>query len=170
MQVVFALLMLSVQASAGPYFRLIDPKAPKVVAGVYADPTGSLGPDSGAAVPLVTHSTRDGALFRSIQADWSPLALGGGRSAGGSAFLAVGPVANLAPVVKGAAVSVLDLLAPGQYANLRQLLAPVPGDGRDVSISFGPAWQFKPVDGGRWVDPKSWRGQFRLFAGAALQF
>ena len=161
---------LAPQTQASPYFRLTDPRAPQVIAGVYSDPAGSRGPDSGAAIPIFTHSTRDGSIFKAIQADWSPLTVGAGRSAGGAAFIAVGPVANLATVVKSGLVSALDWAAPGQFANLRQLLSPVPGGGRDVAISFGPAWQLKMVDGGQWRDPGAWSGQFKLFAGAALQF
>jgi hypothetical protein len=157
-------------ASASPYFRPIDIHHPSISAGVYSDPTGAMSPDSGAAVPLITHSTKDGSIFKSLQADWSPLAVGAGRSSSG-AFMAVGPVANLAPAVKGSMLATLDLVAPGRFANIRQLLAPVPDStGVDASVAFGPAWLIKPVSDGAWVDPKSWKGYFRLFFGGSLKF
>ena len=157
---------------AAPYFRLVDPAHPRPLAGVYADPFGSEAPDAGVALPLVLHRAGEGgAIIRSIQVDWSPLALGAGRSAGGSAFLALGPIANLAPAVKGLALAGLDALAPGGLPNLRHFLAPVPGSsGIDAAVSFGPAWQFKLVESGRWRDPDAWRGRLSVFFGAAIQF
>jgi hypothetical protein len=164
-------LFAPLPAEASPYFRPIGPGNAQLISGSWVDPAGEDAPDLGGLVPLITHSTRDGALIRAIQADWSPLALGAGRSASAGAFVAVGPVANMAPAVKSALLAGLDLVGPDRFTNLRQLLAPVPdSSGLDVSVSFGPAWLIKPVDGGEFKDPKSWRGHFRLFFGAGLRF
>ena len=155
--------------SAGPYFRLLNPSHPQISAGVWADPTGKATPDVGSSVCTISHSTGDGALIQSLQADWCLLAVGGGYG-NGQAFMALGPSANLAPVVKTLGVKFLDLVAPSKYENLRELLSPVPGGGPDLNVAFGPQLTVKPVQNGSIVLPGSWQGLFRIFAGAAWKF
>lgn len=156
-------------AQAAPYFRILDISHPQIIAGVWADPTGREAPSYGSAVALITHKAGEGgALIESIQADWSPLAVGGGYG-NGEAFAAVGPSANILPVAKALAVRGLDLLGK-DYENLRQLLSPVPGAGPDISVALGPQFLIRPIEGGQLLAPEKYRGRFSLFAGAAWKF
>lgn len=158
------------QAKATPYFRLLDPAHPQVSAGVWSDPVHASPPVFGSAVAIITHKAGEGgAVIQSIQSDWSPLSIGGGYG-GGEAFIAMGASANLSPVVKAFMLRGLDLVAAGKYANVRQLLAPKPGDGPDINIAFGPQFLFMPIEAGNAVPVNRWRGRFVLFAGAAWEF
>jgi hypothetical protein len=161
------LLLAALPAWAGPYFRLIDPLHPKTTLGGFYDPTGKEGPAYGTTVAIVTHSTQDGSLLKIIQEDWVPLGVGGGYSAG-AAFMALGPSANLAPVAKGALLALVEkVTAEGSYQNVKDYLSPPKDSKPDISMAMGPAFSFKPVEGGDFLPVGRWRGAIRLFAGAA---
>jgi hypothetical protein len=164
------LLLVAVPASSAPYFRLIDPKHPQIIAGVWTDPTGKDRPYYGSSIALITHSTKDGSLFESVQSDWALLTVGGGYG-NGEAFAAIGPSANLAPAVKSFGLTLLDLVdKSGKYPNLRSLLAPPPGGSPDINVAFGPQFMTRPIEGGVVLPLSKWRGRLCFFAGAAWRF
>jgi len=166
--VLLFLLALAEPLKASPYFRLINPAHPQVNAGVWADIMGGK-PDFGSSVAIITHSTKDGSLFETLQADWALLTLGGGYG-DGQAFMAAGPSANLAPAVKQFILKGLDIVAPDRFHNVRSLLAPPPGSTPDITVSFGPQILFRPVENGVLLGPDKYRGRFRFFLGSAWKF
>ena len=164
------LMLMPVTCFSGPYFRLIDPLHPSTSLGAFFDPTGKQTTSYGTSIALITHSTRDGAIFQSFQSDWTPLALGGGY-ANDTGFIAAGPSANFTPALKAVALSALNLVTKeNTYLNLKSLLAPVSTSTPDISMSLGVTWFAIPIENHVFKPINKWKGEFRLFAGPAWKF
>lgn len=171
---VFAVLsaILPATASAGPYFRLIDPARPVKSVGAYIDPVNTGNTAAGTAVALVTHSVRDGGcLVPSIAClDWSPLTAGLGYN-GGRFQLNIGPAVNLTPVAKLGLLALLNKFTETEtLRGTKSILGSQPIKGPDVSFAFGPALNIAPVERGVIIPISEWRPRLRIFAGAALSF
>lgn len=169
--IVAALLALPLSAQAGPYFRLLDPARPHKVVGAFVDPTNLGATSAGTAVALITHSKNDGCFMPSVVCeDWSPLMSGLSYNAGRFQFN-VGPAMNLTPLAKRGILGVLELLTADEtITGVKSLLSSQPITGPDVSLSFGPALAVAPIERGIILPLNQWRGKFRIFAGAALNF
>lgn len=106
-QTIFSLLLLlaCIPASATPYFRPIDPNHPQVGAGFLISPKDPIKTMAVSDLALITHSTKDGTIipdnWQSLipPESWVPLQIGLGGSFTGSATIAPGMSANLAPIV-----------------------------------------------------------------------
>lgn len=161
--VLCSVLILCRGAYAAPYLRLIDPSHPVVISGAFVDPVNPGESAAGSSLALVTHSTRDGCLFPTITCeDWVPLAAGFSMN-GGKAWLSIGPSFNLAPMVKALSLRGLNAITKDDsYMGLKSSLGSVPITGPDVTVSFGPALVISPSE--------SWKGRFRIFAGAGWRF
>lgn len=160
-------LMLGIagRAQAEPYFRFtwID-KAPKPGIGSLLDVRSLKKTDAAIELPLITHSFRDGYLVIPGE-DWSLLNAGIGGTAG-DVSIVVGPAANLLPPMQIGIATVLDFLNPTgeKFQALRNLIRPASAEADVVSISVGPQWVFKPLEGAHG------HGYARLWTGAAYQF
>lgn len=153
-------------AVASPYFRVLDPTHPRLSLGSFFDIAGDQKTDHGTVLALVTHSTRDGSIFKSVQADWTLLGVGGGYGAG-NGFIAAGPSANLSPVVKSLALGLVNKLTEsGQYVSLKEALSPARAD-QDMTVAFGPALMVPVLRDGAWVPAGKWQPRVRVFVGAA---
>lgn len=160
--------LLTGSSWASPYFRLIDPAHPRISAGGFMDMAGRS--DYGSMLALVTHHPRDGMLIKSAPCEWTPLAIGGGYGHD-TGFAALGPSANFLPPVKAVVLKGLNLITDDdRYLSLKSLLMPRPSDGPDITMSLGPSLYWNVIEGGQFVNPGKWRGQFRWFYGAAWQF
>lgn len=149
-----------------PYFRALDPVHPKLSLGSFFDVAGAQKTDHGTVLALITHSTRDGSIFKSVQADWTLLGVGGGYGAG-NGFIAAGPSANLSPVVKSLVLGLVDKVTKdGQYVSLKEALSPVRAD-QDMTVAFGPAFMVPVLRDGAWVPAGKWQPRVRVFVGAA---
>lgn len=157
------LLMLTSNAIASPYFRLINTKEPQISAGAFIDPENPGNSSAGTMLALITHSTRDGcALPTVICEDYTPLAIGFATKSGRTIF-AFGPSLNLAPLVKsGLFWFVTKVTKEENYQGVKDSLSSENLDRKDISLSFGPALAFSPID--------NWKGFFRIFSGAAWRF
>lgn len=158
-----ALVFLGASAQAGPYLRPLDLNSPRFIAGAYLDPIAGDVREGGTAVALLTHATEDGCALPSIVCtDWTPLAAGI-IAGNGTPRFALGPVFNLAPVMKSLALKGLNAVtAEESYANLKTSLGSVPINGPDATVSIGPAWVVAPQE--------KWKGYFRIFLGGELRF
>lgn len=165
------MIILAVQASAAPYFRVLDPNRTYKVTGAYIDPADAKQTEAGYATALVTHSTRDGCIFPSVVCeDWSPLMIGFSAKAGRFSLNA-GPGWNLAPIFKAGLLYALNNLSrEDQYAGAKSALGSEPISGPSASLAFGPALNVEPVQHGVIIPLSQWRGKPRIFAGAAFQF
>lgn len=165
---VLALLLLPAAVKAEPYLHILDLAHPHTSVGAFYDPYGRETPAYGTTLALVTHKAGvGGSIFKSLQADWTPMGVGAGYAAG-SAFVSVGPSANMNPLVKGLALRLLDIVSKeGQYQNLRSLLEPPKDSGPDISVAFGPCFAFNPIEGGQALAPAKWKGRAKFFLGAA---
>lgn len=158
----FSFVLAPLAAQAGPYFRLYDPQHPHINTGAYLDPSSPGNTEAGISLALITHSPNDGRLIQSIPDDWSPLTVGGSMNHG-DLFFSIGPSFNLSEPVKWFFRKAFNALADeDKYDNLRGLLAPANPAAKDATVSISPSWVILPTDG--------WRGQFRLFCGAAWRF
>lgn len=153
--IVAGLLFVASVAGAKPYFRLVNPSHPQMVAGALLDPQSLGNSEAASLLPIVTHSTADGCLLPSIVCeDWSPLAIGASMNAGKITF-DVAPLANVLPWFQSAALAVI----PDKFANVRNVLAPTPGNA--VTFSAGPVFQYRQANN---------HGYLRIFTGLALHF
>lgn len=152
----------AVQA-VGPYMRPLDLASPRFVAGGYFDPERLGESQAGTALALLTHSPEDGCLFPSVVCtDWTPLAAGVLARPGDVKF-AFGPLFNLAPVLKAAALRGLNLVSPDEsLPGLKARLGSEPLAGPGATVSIGPAWVVSPAE--------RFKGYFRVFTGAELRF
>lgn len=150
-------------AAAGPYLRPLDLNSPKFIAGAYIDPETIGASEAATAIALATHANEDGCALPSIVCtDWTPLAAGAAIN-GGKVKFAFGPIFNLAPVLKSAALKGLNAVtADESFANLKSSLGSVPINGPDLTVSVGPAWVIAPLE--------KWKGYFRVFIGGELRF
>lgn len=155
MKLAAAILFLAVSAQANPYFRLMNPSHPQMVAGALIDPSSLGNSEAASLLPIFTHSPADGCLFPSIVCeDWSPLAVGASMNAG-KITLDVAPLANVLPWFQNAALAVI----PDKWAGIRGVLAPTPGNA--VTFSAGPVFQYRQANN---------HGYFKLFTGLSLHF
>ena len=165
------LLLLSVPASATPYFRPIDPFHAKKVVGGYIDPLDLGASSVGGAYALITHSKNDGCFMPSVICeDWSPLMVGLSVNSG-KVKLNIGPAINLTPVAKLGLLSVLNMATNSDtLSGVKSILGSQPITGPDVSTSFGPALGWTPIENGAMLPVNAWKGKFAIFAGASLSF
>lgn len=149
------LLLIASTAFASPYFRLVNPSHPQMVAGALIDPANLGNSEAASLLPIFTHSPKDGCLLPSIVCeDWSPLAVGASMNAGKITF-DVAPLANVLPWFQSAALAVI----PDKFASVRSVLAPATGNA--VTFSAGPVFQYRQANN---------HGYFKLFTGLALHF
>lgn len=159
----FLVVCLSGLASAGPYFRFVDPAHPQPVVGAFYSPSDGSA-ETGSLLPIITHSPKDGCSIPSIVCeDWSPLALGFNKS--GSAYVIdVAGGLDLVPLIQKFGTGLLDLVSGPAFApGLRAILTPtVPGQEVDVRLSIWPSYRqglsFKKA------------GVFRIFIGPQIFF
>ena len=153
-------LAASVPAAAGPYIRPLDLSSPHFIAGAYLDPETPGASEAGTAIALLTHATEDGCGLPSIVCtDWTPLAVGVVAN-GGKFKLAIGPVFNLAPVLKSLALKGLNAVTEGDsFRNVKETLGSVPITGPDATVSIGPSFVYSPQEN---------KGYFRKFFGGEL--
>lgn len=153
--VVAALVCFGSNASASPYFRLIDLNHPQPVLGALVAPEELGNTEATSLLPLITHSTKDGCFLPSLVcSDWSPLSIGASMNAGQLTFVAA-PVGNVLPWIQRAAL----MATPSSWQNVINVLAP--SKDQSVTFSAGPAWMFKQSTN---------KGYFRIFTGLALHF
>lgn len=171
MRYAIALLLLASSAQAGPYFRLLDINNVQRSAGAYVDPFNPSNTSAGTAIALITHSTKDGCAFPSIVCeDWSPLTAGFSANAGRLQFN-LGPVVNVAPLVKAGAKAILDQVTnEDSLLGVKSVLGSEPIGGSTPSIAFGPALAVTPIQHGVILPIEKWQGKLRIFAGAAWRF
>jgi len=173
-KLLLAVLFLPSVAAATPYFRLIGTDNYHVNAGAWVNPANGT-TDCGSAIALITHSTRDGALLKSIQADWTLLQIGGGYG-NGNGFMSLGSSANMVPATKALLLRAIEAATKEEsWPGIKQALAPATGEDKGGLIptaSYGPQWYMKPLDNGQLRSLKAaWRSsEFRLFVGAAWNF
>lgn len=155
-----AIVTLPAGVQAAPYFRLLDLSKPQVSAGAFVDPSDPADTLAGTTLAVVTHSPKDGCLLpRLACVDWTPLGIGY-AAGGGHHRLAMGPSANLAPMVKGALYNaLLRFSADDRYLGLKSTLSPSRSP-KDLSAAFGPSWVVSPTA----------KPSLRIFAGAAWYF
>lgn len=166
------LMLMSINANAGPYFRLIDFGNINKSAGAYIDPFDSKNTSAGTATALITHSVKDGqCLFPTIICeDWSPLTAGFSVRAGRLDFN-LGPSVNLTPLAKAGFRALLDYTTnEDTLIGLKSSLQSESISGASTTIAFGPAFAITPIQDGGVLAPEKWRGKFRIFAGAAWSF
>lgn len=149
------LLLISVSASASPYFRPIDFNHPQPVLGALIAPDG-LNKTSGVSLlPLITHSPKDGCLLPAIICeDYTPLAVGASIAAG-KLTLDVAPLANVLPWM----VALVAAVTPSGWTSPIGWLKP--DDGQAVTFSAGPVFEYRQITN---------KGYYRTFAGLALHF
>lgn len=153
--IVALLFSASISANAAPYFRLVDPAHPQVVAGALLAPEALGNTEAASLLPLVTHTPADGCLLPSLVCeDWTPLAVGASMNAG-KITLDVAPLANVLPWVQLAASAVV----PASWQGVQNVLASNPD--KSVTFSAGPVWEYRQLDN---------KGYFRVFTGLALHF
>lgn len=150
------------------YFKL----NPTINGLTFVDPSGQSKPEFGSTVAPWTHSTKDGSLFKSFQADWAPFTIGGGYDQDNkSGFVATGPSANLTPTVKSLLLRGVNALTDkDKWPGLKGLLAPTDADDKGLKFCLGMALLVKPIQNGDFIDPGRWRGEFRFSFGPAWQF
>lgn len=152
-------------AKAEPYFRTVWINAsPKPGIGSLLEVKDLKKTDGALALPIITHSHKDGYVLIPGE-DWSLLTVGIGGTQG-NISLAAGPAYNVLPVMQIGALGIMDYLNPtgDGFKPLRAFLSPASGAANQVSISAGPQFVFKPWDG-----PHG-HGYLRIWTGAAYQF
>ena len=125
--------LMAVPARAG-YFCMIDPAHPQINGGfdIHGDVTKPT-----TMLAMVTHSPKDG-YFLIPGVNWTPLAVGGGFTPGGSFHVAAGPSLNLLPVVQNILGAVVDGITPAdKYLNLKSILKTGETDSGDIVGSLG---------------------------------
>ncbi len=149
-------LCLGGLADASPYFRLLDPAHPKVVAGALLAPNDLKETSAAALVPLFTHSPADGCFLKSlgICEAWTPLAVGASMNEGKITFDAA-PLANVLPWFQKAVAQ----LAPASWTAAHAIFDPGPNG--PTTFSAGPVWEYRQAEN---------KGYFRVYTGLALQF
>ena len=167
-----ALICLCSTAQAAPFYQTIfqDPTHPIISAGTFLDPTGNKAPLQGFAVASVYHNDpAPTTLLKSLYAQHA-LTLDGGYGSG-NGFAGVGLAANLLPSVKTLASDGLNACSnPGQFQNVKTLLAaPIPGS-VDLYGFLGPQIIVNGLQQGQLIQPSKWQGQFRILAAATLTF
>lgn len=148
-------------AQASPYFRLIDVSRPQVIAGAFYDPANGKGTQAGSAVALITHSPKDGCLLPAIVCeDWSPLIIGG-TFTGPNKLFAIGPSFNLAPLVNGGLLALLNKVTNDGYANeLKALLSS--SSSQNLKLSLSVTYALAPG--------QNYKGYIKFFTGPSWQF
>ncbi len=153
----FAFMLAAVNASAKPYFRVIDPAHPQPVVGALVDTIRPGQSQAASLLPIFTHSPADGCLLPSIVCeDWTPLAVGASMNAGKVTF-DVAPLANLMPWMRTAG----QALIPAGWTTARSLVDYTPTASDPLTISAGPVWEYSQLQN---------RGSFKIFSGLALHF
>lgn len=149
-------LLLSIPASASPYFRLVDYAHPQPVLGALIDPLATGKTSAASLLPLITHSPKDGCLLPSIVCeDWTPAAVGASMNSG-KITVDVAPLANVLPWMQEAARAAI----PRGWTAIRSVIDYDPS-GDSVTFSAGPVWEYQQ---------RTNKGYLRIFTGLALHF
>lgn len=151
-------------AAANPYFRFSDPIHPQMSAGVFIDPAEPGHTSVGKSIALITHSPKDGCLIQSLCENWTILGTGLAINSG-KLLWTIGPSANLSPILKAFALTVIEnTTGADDWFPLKALLSPDPES--SWAVAFGPAIAFHPVDHGTIIPLKEWKGRPVIFAGS----
>lgn len=169
---ILSLVLLSMSASANPYFRPIDPNHPQVGAGFLISPKDPIKTMAVSDLALITHSTKDGTIIPDSwqgiipPESWVPLQVGLGGSFSGSATIAPGASANLAPIIAANLLRGVDHSSSGAAQAVKTALV---GSGQGY-VRLGGALAGDIVNEGHFQSLKAafpGRGVGEIFGNAA---